>query len=243
MTFSTASVGALPLRTVCVCTTPGSDIGFQRHHMITARFTHFTVHLFRERLNMSMKSWASRRALPHAGTNESAECVSGLLLTSGVSERGMDFQRFPSGSARICHGFGRYDGIGILSSVFLSVGFQSKVPPSCSAGLPSAGNRKFDPCGDKCCELISLLEGCFRHTSSQQEVGTHRGHMPSHSNDDTDQWEKRASAPGHTRSVLLTKIAAGRWRTLGQQTDVTTTLDEQRGACPLFGDVHRHAWR
>ena len=36
----------------------------------------------------------------HAGTNELAECVSGLLFTAGVPERGVDYRRFSSGSAK-----------------------------------------------------------------------------------------------------------------------------------------------
>ena len=53
---STVSVDALPLRAKCV---PHS---WNQNYMImvfcrTPRFTHFTVHLFRGRLKMSMKSW------------------------------------------------------------------------------------------------------------------------------------------------------------------------------------------
>lgn len=69
-----------------------------RNHKImvffpTARLTHFAVHLFRERLKVNAHEIHGRRDGPSrmVAQNKFAECVSGLLFTSGVSERGMDY--------------------------------------------------------------------------------------------------------------------------------------------------------
>ena len=101
---------ALPLKAVCCCgTTPYSDNDFQRHrekehphhpepqdHGVFPRrsvdtpyrapfpSTTQNAHEVHER--------ESRRVLPHGGTNQDAERVSGLFVTSNVSERGTNYE-------------------------------------------------------------------------------------------------------------------------------------------------------